>query len=109
MLISLNPYAFIPELYQLSKYLEQPKALLEDRSRTPSDAAAAPAAAAAAADGGAGPPLIDGAAAAATKVEPPHVYIVAKRAYASLVSGLALGDAEAEAAAAEGTHVDQRS
>ena len=52
VLISLNPYAFIPELYQLSKYLEQPKALLEDRSRTPSDAAAPAAPAAAAADVG---------------------------------------------------------
>ena len=106
VLISLNPYAFIPELYQLSKYLEQPKALLEDRSRTPSDAAAAPPAA----DGGdsrRASAKVESAAAAATKVEPPHVYIVAKRAYASLVSGLALGDAEAEAAAAEGAHVDQ--
>ena len=98
VLISLNPYVRIPELYNLTPFLPKPA------ERTATAALASEPSAGAE---GSGLPASSGTEAVEKREAVPHVYTVARKAYTSLVDAMALPLEAAQTAAAMGVHLDQ--
>ena len=117
VLISLNPYARIPELYAIASFLK-----LDPQSSNPQAAEATPRKLVRRMSLSATPAKLTRAAsstdqateaAAALRAKrkeaeaPPHVYSTARRAYTQLVIASAMDQFDAAEAAMDGVHVDQ--